>query len=553
MKKITLIFCCLFLAYGQISAQNTGKSTFDKVLTIFETNCSTSSCHGGSGHPLHLVGSPDEIYQNLIDAIPTNPMAKENGYHLVDPGYPDRSFLFRKINRDLYKTAKISSDEGNNMPINQALSEVEREIIREWILFGAPKEGVVDKEEIITQYYEEGGLPRLDAPPAPDPADGFQLYFGTLFLAPGEEIEIHKKHDLLNVDDLKVRNIEITMNEFSHHFVLYKYIEDLPPEQFTGEVRIIDGIAGAFEYFFTTEFVAASQYKFRKFDLPEQTAFIWRTETSLDYNYHLKNYSSHQVLPAELYINVYYSQEEEPTEMFSTAVVYGDLNPLLLQIDNSAQDTTFVIEQFDENAEKAWNIWLLQGHTHDYGTDYDIFLRNPDGSKGEQLYEGFYDVDYEFNQGFFDTDHPPTRKIVPQQYVNMQHGLIHEATYFNDSDAPVGFGLTTADEMFATYILYTLTDPVVDNIIETNTEQTTLQIAPNPAKKHTVISYSLEKTANVQLNIYNTVGQLVQELVTESQQQGNHQYQLNNTLPAGVYIAKLAIDGVISTKKIVVL
>ena len=42
-------------------------------------------------------------------------------------------------------------------------------------------------------------------------------------------------------------------------------------------------------------------------------------------------------------------------------------------------------------------------------TDWDIFERNPNGSAGNQLYEGYYNMDYQFNQGYFDWEHPPVR------------------------------------------------------------------------------------------------------------------------------------------------
>jgi len=189
---ISISIFCFLLQTSLLQAQN---STFEKLHTIFKTNC-TTGCHSGDSPlaKLDLAGSLDEVYDRLINAEPVNPYAKEKGFKLVNPGFADKSFLFRKCNNNLYHTSKLDEKEGKIMPIDQdALSTVEIEMMRQWIQNGAPKESIVDQEALITQYYEDGGLPRLEKPEAPNEGEGFQIYFGTLFLAPGEEIEVVKK------------------------------------------------------------------------------------------------------------------------------------------------------------------------------------------------------------------------------------------------------------------------------------------------------------------------------------------------------------------------
>jgi hypothetical protein len=63
---------------------------------------------------------------------------------------------------------------------------------------------------------------------------------------------------------------------------------------------------------------------------------------------------------------------------------------------------------------------------------------------------------------------------------------------------------------------------------------------PNPFNPSTMIQYDLPKAANVSLNIYNTLGQLVASLVDEHKVAGSYQVQWNPSyVPSGVYFYRL--------------
>ena len=64
-----------------------------------------------------------------------------------------------------------------------------------------------------------------------------------------------------------------------------------------------------------------------------------------------------------------------------------------------------------------------------------------------------------------------------------------------------------------------------------------------------MIKYTLSKTNNVQLKIYNTRGIIIKELVNERQLSGDHSYNFNATVyPSGVYYYKLTVNGSTETK-----
>jgi hypothetical protein len=86
-----------------------------------------------------------------------------------------------------------------------------------------------------------------------------------------------------------------------------------------------------------------------------------------------------------------------------------------------------------------------------------------------------------------------------------------------------------------------LSNPVVTlgalNVETTPTEFALLQNYPNPFNPETTIKYNLAETANVQLRIYNIVGQVVRTLVADRQSAGRYQVRWNGTDDRGVAVS----------------
>ncbi len=76
---------------------------------------------------------------------------------------------------------------------------------------------------------------------------------------------------------------------------------------------------------------------------------------------------------------------------------------------------------------------------------------------------------------------------------------------------------------------------------------------PNPFNPNTTISYCLPERGNVKLTIYNSLGQVISELVNEEKPAGNFSVQFNAAnLPSGVYLYTLKSGGFVETKKLAV-
>ena len=86
------------------------------------------------------------------------------------------------------------------------------------------------------------------------------------------------------------------------------------------------------------------------------------------------------------------------------------------------------------------------------------------------------------------------------------------------------------------------TDPDVGVPETVGSRQSAVGSYPNPFSNFTTLEYDLEQSANVNLSIYNHLGQWVVVLADEVQAAGRHQVQWNAVgLPSGIYYYRLTI------------
>ena len=85
------------------------------------------------------------------------------------------------------------------------------------------------------------------------------------------------------------------------------------------------------------------------------------------------------------------------------------------------------------------------------------------------------------------------------------------------------------------------------------------QNSPNPFNPTTTIRYSLPKAGNVQLNIYNILGQQVRSAVGGKRSAGDHTFiwdgrnDSGQQAPSGVYVYRLVADGFVESRKLVLM
>jgi hypothetical protein len=526
-----------------------GQSTFSQITSLFQTNC-TIGCHNASDNSgnLNLTGTNSEVYNRIVNAVPTNPAAAAKGHKLIRPGYPDRSFMYRKCNAGLYPNDGLTgANEGNTMPDSYPQGQLENqqiELIRQWIYKGAPLTGNVVDTSLINEYYTVGGINSIPTPPpVPTEAGAFQLHLGKIFLAPQSEAEYFIKYDLELPENIQVNRIEMVMSPQSHHFLLYKFLPG-QDASFDDGLRLqnptnANGSSGA-----SSTMINAWQISFDT-NLPDGTAYIWPTGSVLDMNFHTKNYSLDSVLAAEVYFNVYTVPNTQPMEVMYSDLV-TDVN-IFIPADNAPH--TFTQADYTTSATRYWNLWQLTSHTHKYGTDFDIYKRNANGTQGDQIYEGWYNTDYTFNQGYYSFSHPPVRQFSPLEQINPRDGLIQKATFRNSGNSLVYFGLTTNDEMKLYYVQYTLGDLINPTGIETSSSSS-FSIFPNPTENSFTIQFNLESENNVEIMLSDISGRTIMQKNFGKLSSGNQNISIDTELSDGIYWVNVISNQGTSIQKI---
>jgi hypothetical protein len=86
----------------------------------------------------------------------------------------------------------------------------------------------------------------------------------------------------------------------------------------------------------------------------------------------------------------------------------------------------------------------------------------------------------------------------------------------------------------------------------TNNKQNILYVYPNPFNSQIRISYIIKNRGHVNLKLYNSIGQEIEQLKNEEENAGIHEINYrNNKLSSGIYFLTLNHSGEIETQKIV--
>ncbi len=537
MKRIITTFFTVLCILGITRGQ---QATNLVVYQILQQRCAGCHSHTDPEAGLDLEGAgatveerAQAVRNNIVGIAPANTYASGQGFRQIYPGRTDRSYLFRKINGGLEPTFSLSTDEGEQMPPagEPAMSNEEKELIRQWILFGAPETGEVVDPQVINDYYNVNGLEAFATPPpAPDPSEGFQMKVGPFFLRPagqpGDELEYFTKYEIDLPTNIEVNRVDMQISGYSHHIVVYQFTDqeaaDATPPGFRLDANHSDLT------------LLATAQEAADVHLPQGTAYFWDAGITLDLNSHYINYSANNTYKAEAYINVYTQPAGTAIqEMLTTIVPYP-----WIYIPNDGDIYSFsdALTYPDE----AY-LWAIGAHTHKYGTGYKIWKRLPDGEKGDLLYDGACGGGQPgCASPWFDYQHIPVRLFHHLEYIDMSDGIIHEATYINDGPEPVWWGNTSDDEMMLFGVMYVLDTTGLDlptSVLES--PQATLEgvsVFPNPVDQMAVFDFPVTAEAPFQVRLYDVLG----EEVHRSPEIQGYNYELDRRgIATGMYMYRV--------------
>ena len=538
IRKVLTLFILLSFSFGLLA-----QSTNLRVFEIFQEKCASCHDHNAPQSGLDLQGAgitteaqAANVYANIVNATPGNSFAAGKGYKYIYPGRPDLSYLFRKVSDGLEQTIHLETEEEDVMPptAEPQLTNEEKELIRQWILYGAPANGEVIDEQVIYDYYNVNGLASFPngAPDPPAESEGFQIKMGPFYLKPagqqGDELEYFQKYELDLPADVDVTRLDIKIATSSHHFIMYDFDNPFYAQNLAQGFRLDP-------YHNGIGLVAAVQEAV-DLELPQGTAFIWDNDLVLDLNSHYINYSATNTYQAEVYVNVYTQASGTAAQEMKTDLLVNDD----IYINNNGNEDVET-QVVNDNIGEAF-VWGIMGHTHQWGTGYKVYKRE-NSTQSDLIY------DASCAQGipgcvspYFDYRHIPMRYFEPFLPImfNFQNGIIHEATYENNGPFPVWFGPTSDDEMMVMILMYTedTTGVVFENpnaLSEIYNPLDEISVFPNPAQDELTFALPLD-IGEVRLRIFDILGR---ELIRENNEAGNIIKIQRRGLNDGIYLYRI--------------
>ena len=528
--------------------------------SIFTPNC--ISCHD---HGLYfaeqsdLILAEDVAYQELINVVPNNTAAADDGLTLVGTdGIVSlyNSFLWEKINaQDFEHFYDDHPEYGSLMPLGvDFLTNGQLEYIRQWIIAGAPDSGAVADVNLLgdTTRFR---LPEFEALEPPE--NGIQLHLGPFEIAPQFERELFYFSEIDTSDLIYVNKVEITMAPGSHHFILYTYDEDLFEETLlqnfpeTDVYRDLRNLGGeenisTLVYMPWMRFITGTQIRFFQYSFPEGVALQLDPFYGFDMNSHYVNYTD-ETTYGEVYANLH---TVSLTEVSHVAEI--------LQLNNTEfslapMETTFVnaiywvgdeFEGYDN-----LNVFQLQSHAHQKNLEFRVYKRSEsDPNYREMIYMAL------------DWEHPPIINYDPPISFNNDEGFELEAIYYNNSQDTTKFGFLSTDEMMILFGLFYPNSEFASNIKDPVPQDFSLyQNFPNPFNPSTTISYDLKRTLNVNLSIFDLSGKKIITLLNRKQVAGKKSFTwsgLNSQgeqMGSGVYIYSITADKISKSKKMLLI
>jgi len=269
--------------------------------------------------------------------------------------------------------------------------------------------------------------------------------------------------------------------------------------------------------------------------------------------------------------------------LYASGTCHTDLRPCLFIYEKGIEEWTSIEEMPNDTLTLGRVLSISSEDTIFINNSYSTYARSRDIHFSKDMLTDEYSKPYEYGD-----KNSPEREM----YID-QHGYLHlfELHFYVYANTNEDMSLThsigknsywettvidSSDENFSYsepnvafdkinnkfYLLYKQSDKVnsTSRIFFRSKQNTTgiensdyiiaknhvlYQNYPNPFNNSTKISYSISRTGEVKLNIYNVKGELTQNLINRRLSKGRYSVLLEaNNLNSGVYYYRLEVDGV---------
>ena len=430
------------------------RSTFEIISDeIFVPYC--SGCHyEGSFYAEQsgLIMTEDVLYSEIINTIPTNTAAANDGLVLISNeggiAATQLSYLWEKIN--IWEQEHYFGDHpnyGELMPLGGPyLNNGQLAFVEKWILEGAPQQGVVANPNLLSDQteYEPPAFIALQ-----EPEQGFQFHLGPFEVEPGGEREFFYYEPNIADEDLFIKRVEISMRPGSHHFIFYTFDNSVPnfiipePQVYrdlydeNGEVVIPTLLAMGYH-----QFVSGTQWPFMDYYFPDNIALRLPSDFGLDLNGHYFNYTNSSIT-GEIYANIH-TVNEEDVEHVAEILMLNNTDIYIPPNEETIIEKVFSFEEIKQSNNIPNNIdnifvFQLLSHAHQLMERFDIDFYDAETGTIETIYTA---LDYL---------HPPIITYNDHLEINAGDYLRLRTTYNNTTDEPVEFGLLSINEMMIVF------------------------------------------------------------------------------------------------------
>jgi len=544
--KLRLLLAWLFVGSCLTAAHAQQTSTWQRIQQdILNRNC--ISCHSaGTSFATQsgLVLTQDVAYDNLVAAPPKNSAAAADRLLRVSAigGFAglQQSFIWEKI--DASNQNHFYNDHpnyGQLMPLGLPyLTNGELAFIKNWILAGAPANGVVADATLLndTTRYSPPEFKVLQPP-----AKGLQFHLGPFDVWPAQvydrEFLYFEPH--VTTEDLYITRYEISFRPGSHHFILFNYPKGkaMPTPLVYRDLRNQQGfynldVARQLGELFPFYALVGTQTPYANYYFPPGVALRLPAGSGFDLNSHSVNRSG-QTQIGEVYVNLFTADRSE----IQHVAEYDNFGNFDINLPPNAVTTLSKTFAFPETR----HILAMYTHAHEHMTEFSV-TRAGGPRDGELLY------------WTNDWAHPPILEFDPPMTMNSSEGIKLSATYNNRTPNWIYFGPLSSDEMM--FLFYTYFTGQLTSVEENDSAPTIFALEqnyPNPFNPSTRIQYSVNSYQFVSLKVYDVLGKEVASLVNEYKPAGSHRVSFDaSKMPSGLYFYRLTTTNFSQMKKMLV-
>lgn len=262
-------------------------------------------------------------------------------------------------------------------------------------------------------------------------------------------------------------------------------------------------------------------------------------------------------------VNIFFADEE--TETIERLVD----DRIMLPFDLPGGFFSFIIPP---NQQKTFHgVWTLSSdrsliglspHMHYLGTEWEVYLEEPDGSKVNLI--KIEDWDFNWQGGYYFT------RLIPALAGSKIHAIAKYNNTVNNPQNPsnppvfVSWGEGTKDEMYYLPILsipyqdgdedVIFEDPTATLDLQNGSQNTVTDVYPNPVSQGlAAIDFSISRGTSLTINLLNIKGEVVRNIrQSEYFGIGNSKVLINvNSLTAGVYLVHITGDQINLTTKLI--